>query len=94
MPHAGLARYLIMLGRGAEAREELALARNLSKGASSREIAQIEIIDIAGKIVSRQNPLDSFSATIDISTLQPGIYFLRIESLEGIVDIHKLVKEQ
>ena len=44
MPHAGLARYLIMVGRGREAKEEIAMARMLAGGVSSREAAQIEII--------------------------------------------------
>lgn len=44
LPHIGLARFLTTVGRGAEARSELAAARELSANASPREARQIDII--------------------------------------------------
>ncbi|RBW61128.1 tetratricopeptide repeat protein [Ruegeria sp. A3M17] len=44
MPHVGLARYLVTVGRGQDAKRQIALAKELSHGVSPREAAQIDII--------------------------------------------------
>ncbi|WP_171187964.1 hypothetical protein [Ruegeria sp. HKCCC2117] len=44
MPHVGLARYLVTVGRAQDAKREIAVAKELSHGVSPREAAQIDII--------------------------------------------------
>ena len=53
MPHLGLARYYVTTGRLAEAKEELAIARQLAPSASPREAAQIDII---GDLIEGRGP--------------------------------------
>ena len=53
MAHLGLARYFVTTGRGADAKAELAIARNLATNASPREAAQIDII---GDLIEGRGP--------------------------------------
>lgn len=43
-------------------------------------IETTQIIDMAGRIVTTIAPSDTINRTIEISSLKPGVYFLRIES--------------
>ena len=53
------------------------------------KIINVEIVDITGKIISTFN---SQLSTINVSSLQQGIYFVKIETDKGIVT-RKIVKE-
>ncbi len=47
----------------------------------SADVTLIEFIDLSGKLVYRQTPLQKIQ-TVDLSELSPGIYFIRMHSGE------------
>jgi photosystem II stability/assembly factor-like uncharacterized protein len=58
---------------------------------SKEKIIQIEILDIEGKLVE-VTVLNKYNATIDISDLPKGMYFLKVKNDRGI-SIKKFIKE-
>ena len=58
---------------------------------SANKIKDIEIVDITGKSMMSEK-INSFSKNIDISSLQSGLYFIRINTGSGI-EVMKIVKQ-
>jgi hypothetical protein len=49
-------------------------------------IGHIEVLDLPGKVVLRQQQTtNNKMQTVDVSTLQPGIYFVQIQSTDKII---------
>ncbi len=59
-------------------------SNNLVKVKAGAQINKVTILDLNGKTVLEYS-LNSSEGTIDTSTLINGFYFLRIETLSGII---------
>lgn len=60
-------------------------------GCKDPENVSISIIDIAGKEIGRYIP-DNDEKKIDIDSFIPGIYFIRLEESNKIIDTYKWIK--
>ena len=56
------------------------------------EIAEIQLLDVSGRMLKSISTLNSNSNRIDISTLPYGIYFVRGIGINGIVSTERLMK--
>ncbi len=62
-----------------------------------KDIRAVRIFDIIGKEISYidlSGKTESFTITIDISSLRPGIYFCNLYSDKGIVESRKMIKNK
>lgn len=56
-------------------------------------IISVEVLDLSGKVISTVNTnATEFSGKIEMSQLNSGLYFLKVETLEGIV-VEKILKD-
>lgn len=58
---------------------------------NSKQIEKIKIHDSLGRIIKESNP-NSANSTMDLSNIEPNIYYLEIHS-EGIRSVKKIVKK-
>jgi len=68
---------------------------NIQLRQSKATLAKIEIFDVYGRLVlrKRQQSLGATVATIDIASLTPGVYFVKIHDRNGMDEEHKFVKK-
>lgn len=69
-------------------RDKLFLSSNEKTGT-----LKLKIFNIEGKLLSTQNLEFDKQASIDVSNLSTGIYFLNIEDGNGNVEVRKFIKE-
>jgi len=65
--------------------------RNNLTISAENEISAIHISDASGRIVIAQNNIGSQNTEIDLSSIEDGIYFVRVETLTGIA-LRKVAK--
>ena len=58
---------------------------------TTTSVDSIQVYDVLGKLVIQKNP-NIVSPTVDMSGLKSGVYFVRINSSEGISETIKVVK--
>lgn len=59
---------------------------------SKLELSKISIYNIKGELVKQIDNSGSFNITIDISTLNNGIFLISVETIEGKTDVSKFIK--
>ena len=59
---------------------------------SSEEMIELSIYDIVGKKIWHKTNVNQNSETIDLATLNTGVYLLKIKTTNGLIT-HKLVKQ-
>ena len=63
----------------------------ISLANTNEVISNVNVIDILGKQVIRLNKVNEFSKSIDLTSLNAGIYFIEIETQSKLVVKHKLI---
>ncbi len=58
---------------------------------STQAIADIDVYDVTGKLVSNQQNIKQANTSLDLSTLNNGIYFIHSQTINGEVSISKVV---
>ncbi|MEN8157333.1 MAG: CotH kinase family protein [Bacteroidota bacterium] len=58
---------------------------------AGERIINLEVFDISGRLVGREDPGGAYSVQLNVSTFQPGIYFVKIKTETGRLYGEKLV---
>ncbi|TVR41263.1 MAG: T9SS C-terminal target domain-containing protein [Bacteroidia bacterium] len=59
-------------------------ARHVLNISATDPIQSVEIIDMVGRTISRKVPMETYT-TITTSHLNPGLYFVRVKTAEGVI---------
>ena len=76
--------------------EELMIFPNPASGqltVKGTAIRRVEVYNLLGQRVLSQSFSDAHDPQVEISTLVPGIYFVEVVGLDGLVSVKKIVKE-
>lgn len=68
-------------------------AKDVLTMSSETQITNIKIVDLSGRICAEKRDLNQLTASLDISELAPGIYFLEGENTNAKIAFTRFVKE-
>ncbi len=66
----------------------------LSVGDGQKPISEVHLLDITGRLVSAASTGSAFNKTMDVSTLNNGIYVVLVKLTDGTSATHKVVIER